>query len=354
MSWRSNVFLAAAALVAAFSLSGCALPAYVYGYCADALLPTMGQIGGNGMATVDNQCRATFQARVQINMCLSRGVNTLQQAKKDAITQVSQKCGDYVLNVAAGGDSKKITPGLAASAVARYVQINRQSLMIRMQTTLNQKIAQIVSAHYNQRYAKRAVPNIIQSQCGFEILKRGSQSALSEPSNRAMQLCYASNRGNDYMAKMCSDNRMKSVMNRMKQLTTRFTKACGKAVLIAVCPKGSACGIQTSKADTTKTQGAVTNFLWSNYDQWIRNLKAQLMQAAGNSDYSRLYEAEPVPAWQGTGFLAMVSLMAVSGVGCAIVAVHSYRKRSTSDTTAPEDEDHDPERDMLLYCGPQE
>jgi len=339
MKHCSQAFLVAAALAAALTLTGCELPDFVYGYCADALAVPMGEALTSGQTLVESQCRATFHAPKQINLCVNQGVNTLNQAMKDAMPQFTQACGSFVKNTVCvegstcADDVNKITPDMVAPAVAQYVATNKQSLLVRMEQAISVKIRDLIAADYNQKFSNRVIPSIVQAQCSNDMMTIGTGDVMVDPTNQVYSIC-SQRGGSALQIRQCQDGQIKKVYNTQRQAMETFKKQCAKAAILVVCPTGSACAIETSQADTTQTQAAVSSFIVNNFNGWLVNLKAQLMQAAGSSNgHSRLFEALPLPAWQGSGLLALISLMAVGGIGCAIVAIRYVRKSHSSRTT---------------------
>jgi len=294
----------------------------------------MGQSLTSGQTLVESQCRATFHTPKQILLCQNQGVSTLNQARKDAMPQFTQACASFVESTVcvAGStcakDVNKITPNMVAPAVGQYVANNRQSLMVKMQQVVNDKIRGIISwpANYNQKFRSRVVPSIVQAQCANNILTRGTGDVLVAPTNSVYNIC-SQRGGTALQIRQCQDLRIKKVYALQLQLIATFKSQCATAALTVACPQGSACAIETSQADTTATQAAVSAFLLNNFNGWLVNSKAQLMQVAGSSSgYSRLFEAHPLPAGRGTGSLTLFSLMAVGGIGSAVIAIRYIRK----------------------------
>merc|ERR1719183_3143490 len=138
----------------------------------------MGEASYNGLSLVKAQCKATYTAMTQINLCISQGVNTLSIAKRDAMPQFSNQCADYVQKKVCvpgskcGKDASKITPDMAATAIASYVRNNRQALLAKIQSVVRGQIQQIITANYDRKFKNRAVPNIVQAQCANELMKK--------------------------------------------------------------------------------------------------------------------------------------------------------------------------------------
>merc|ERR1712054_702810 len=140
--------------------------------------------------------------------------------------------------------------------------------------------------------------------------------------------------------------RLQQVQRKEK---SKFKERCARAALSQACPKGSACGIETSGASTEVTGQAAVNFLWKNFGVWKTSFKNILMKTAlGWTYWGRKYSLLPhaligndgTGFWQGSTLLAVTSIAAAAGgLGCAVVAIRFARRRSVAPEEMPEAEE---------------
>jgi len=256
-------------------LQGCGPPAFVLNECRSKLTFILGNSTIESVVDAQNACKSTFRALRQQQLCAARGMTTIQEAKADLLKPYVQQCGEFVMAEACpkesdcGGNPENLKVSAGFAAVASFFRYKTSSILGEYAIKMRESIKAVTQQHYNQKYDSRVVPRLVKDQCTLQVETKVDDVRLTQPAISALSIkcndMEKAARGGGLWYTACVSAGTEAIIKGLKFWKDNFIKKCTVGALTAACPKGSACGIETSTADPQVLMAQAQAWVASNY-----------------------------------------------------------------------------------------
>jgi len=321
MSMRC-VLLAFAVLGVALILQGCGGPPdFVYDECASKLTYILANSTVDGVADAQSACKSTFVALTQQQLCVARQMTTIQRARSNLMQEPVRQCGEFVMaevcskNSECGGKAENLKPTTAFNAVASFFSHKSQSILDNYAQKLKENIQLITQQHYDEKFNSRLVPQIVRNQCTLTMETKVDDVRLTQPPVSAMtigcnnQAATAGHVVGSAWYTACVSAGTEAIIAALSLWKKNFITQCTAGTLDAVCPKGSACAIETSTADPTALTTTANTWVLTKYDP----AEAQALITLSNMATGWIFSG-PSRLFEVNGFKVTTTHFATGGV----------------------------------------
>jgi len=293
------VLLAIAVLGVALTLQGCGAPPFVLDECESKLTYLLANSTIDGVVDAQTACKATFKSLRQQQLCATQEMTTIQKAKAQLLKPYIKQCGEFVMAEACpkksdcAGKPGNLKASAAFAAVDSFFSYKSSSVLGHYATTLRESIKAVTRQHYDQKYNSRVVPEAVKTYCTLYTETNVDDVRLTQPPISALSIkCNdqekAARQGGAWYT-ACVSAGTEAIIKGLSMWKNNFISRCAAGTLTAVCPKGSACAIETSTADPQALMAQAQVWVTKSYSP----AQAQVLVTLGNVVTSWVFNGAP-------------------------------------------------------------
>lgn len=229
------------------------------------------------------------------------------------------------------GKPDKLKPSLAFAAVEKFVTAKAPGILVDYALTLDKNIKAVTQKNYDKKFNSRVVPQVVEMQCTLNTETKVDDVRLTQPPISALSIkCNeqekAAQKGGVWYT-ACVSAGTEAIIAALRLWKQNFIKRCATGTLGAVCPKGSACAIETSDADPQALTAEAAGWVLSNYDASQAQALVSLSNLATGWIFggpsSKLFEVnglEVTTTHLSTGGACFGAGFAIVGLGALLLA----------------------------------